>query len=82
MILANCRLCQIHCTVADSFLKPVANVLDNYSDQTSNWLNIQTITENTKLLPGRIKLLSGIGWKKCWAHFYDFCILFFNFEDI
>ena len=61
MKLTNRRLCQVHCTVADTFLKPVANVLHNYSDQAGNWLNIQTITEITKLLPSRFIFLSGIG---------------------
>ena len=60
MILANRRLRNIHCTVAGSFLKPVANVLNDYCDRASNGLNIQTITKSTELLPSRGVLLFGI----------------------
>ena len=60
MKFANRRFGYIHCTVADSFLKPVANVLNDYCDRASNGLNIQTITKITELLPSRGVFLFGI----------------------
>ncbi len=60
MILANRRLGNIHCTVAGTFLKPVANVLYNYRDRAGDWLYIETSTKSAELLPGGTVLLFGI----------------------